>query len=97
MFVLASFNYYPSVVALVVGGILALAVLWALTRSGSVLKGLVGGSVGWGAIAWVVFGAGSGDLTDLLSMVYGGLFAIIGAVAGGIAAAVGKNNKHNSR
>jgi len=44
-----------------------------------------------------VFGAVSGDLADYLAMVYGGPFAIIGAVVGGIAAAVGIGDKRNTR
>jgi hypothetical protein len=91
MTILASFNYYgPPAAALVGGAAVALAVLVILARCRSVVLGIVCGAVVWGVIAFLVFGAGSGDMVGLMRIVYGTTFAVAGAVLGSAAALIGK-------
>ena len=54
------------------------------------LRGVLLGGAAWGGIAMIAFGAGSGDLTGFVQMIYGVFFGVIGAVLGGVAGVVGK-------
>lgn len=91
---IASFNYYgPSTITFVISICVAIAVLVPLFFTRSVLRGIFGGAISWGLIAIIVFGAGRGDMTNLLQMVWGVICAVAGAVAGLIAGLLGKSSK----
>ena len=91
MIVLASFNYSaPATGELAFASCVALAILILLVFTRSALYGFMGGGISWGAIAVIVFGSGSGDMAELMQMIYGPFFGVVGAIAGLIAGLIGK-------
>ncbi len=84
----ASFNFYaPPVHWLVGAGLLAMVVIAVAARGGPILGGLTG-AVGWGGIAAIVFGAGSGDLKVIIVPVVSAIAALAGAVVGAACGAI---------
>ena len=89
---LASFNYYgPPVGVFVAGGVVAVAVhalvVWKVHR---LWLGALVGALGTGLSAGAVFACGKGDMTGLLTVVYGGIGFVGGAVVGLAGSALGR-------
>jgi hypothetical protein len=91
MGILASFNYAgPPLGTVMVALLVAATVLLLLGATRSVVIGAFGGAIGGGVMAWLVLGAGGGDLMGLMQLVFSPMVGVLGAVAGGVAAAIGK-------
>lgn len=98
MGVLGSFNYTgPSGITIAVALVVAATVLLLLGASRNVIAGIFVGAISGAALAWFVLGAGRGDLTRLMQLVYSPVFGVLGAVAGGVASAIGKAFRTRSR
>jgi hypothetical protein len=100
MFPLASFNYEePSLGIVLSGAAVGLVILALLGLSRSILLGCLGGALAGAAIAWVVTGMGSGDLTGLMQVAGAIVFGVIGFVGGAFAGFIGKRlgNKKNAK
>ena len=97
MVILASFNYTgPSGGTIAVALVVATTALLLLGATRSVIAGVCGGAISGAAIAWFVLGAGAGDLTGLMQLVYSPVCGVLGAVAGGVAGAIGKASRSRS-
>jgi hypothetical protein len=97
MVTLASFNYAgPPLGTVMVALLVAAAVILLLGATRSLVIGIIGGAISAGVTAWVVLGAGRGDLTGLMQLVYAPIVGILGAVAGGVAAAIAKALRNRS-
>jgi len=91
MGILASFNYSgPSGSTIAVALVVAATALLLLGATRNVIAGTFGGAISGAALAWFVLGAGGGDLTGLMQRVYSPVCGVLGAVAGGVAGAIGK-------
>jgi len=89
---LASFNYYgPPVGVFVAGGIAMIVVhalvIWKIQR---LWLGALVGALGTGLCAGTVFACGKGDMAGLLTLVYGGIGFVGGAVVGLAGSALGR-------
>jgi hypothetical protein len=95
--ILASFNYTgPPLGTVMLALLVAVAVILLLAATRSLVIGIIGGAISAGVAAWVVLGAGHGDLTGLMQLVYAPIVGILGGVAGGIAAAIAKALRNRS-
>jgi hypothetical protein len=91
MGILGSFNYTgPSGSTIAVALMVAATVLLLLGATRNVIAGVCGGAISGAALAWFVLGAGGGDLTGLMQLVYSPICGVLGALAGGVAGAIGK-------
>src|SRR5438874_343009 len=87
MVLIASFNYTAPPSNVVWVGVLGAATLILfLGLTCNALGGLLGGGVVTGVIAWFVLGAGRGDMTGLMQLVYAPLLGVVGGLLGGITA-----------
>jgi hypothetical protein len=87
----ASFNYTgPSGSTIAVALAVAATVLLLLGATRNVIAGIFGGAISGATLAWFALGAGGGDLTGLMQLVYSPVCGVLGAVAGGVAGAIGK-------
>jgi hypothetical protein len=79
MGILASFNYTgPSGSTIAVALLVAATVLLLLGATRNVIAGVCGGALSGAALAWVVLGAGGGDLTGLMQLVCSPVCGVLG-------------------
>jgi hypothetical protein len=89
---LASFNFYPPhPVVFLAGAVVVLAIhgliIWKVHR---LWLGMLAGALATGLCAGAVFACGKGDMAGLLTVIYGGIGFVGGAVVGLAGSALGR-------